>query len=471
MRNIHQSFMATLEQLNSKYADDSVALTMESIAFQNNDTFGPQLEEVVNKFKGLVDAGVKRRVVDDAKELRKEIEDIIESRLRIKIDLITNSYIAATIPNVYVPHNPVIRDDIRSIYENFSDISGQDLMKKLKNNTVVGSVDTKAARVSGWFSQQTCPVFIDFYRLFKDFNMSVPEVVAIMLHELGHVFKAIVFCANTNTTNQVLSDIARNINEKGYGDVKYVFAKIKTIYPQASIDLAEGLCSGNKVVMNVSTYRLFVGATESLMNNSTYDKTGFEAMADQFASRFGYGLHLVTGLEKFESNYSEYQGSVELYHAVVKTMIYSSLISISCFICVVIPGVNIALKAYGALIGTLFGMIAKIMFDTQRPSTKDMTYDNIRDRYMRIRNQIVELIKDPELNTDVKTSLLNEISALDIIIENKKVYTSALTKLATAVFSSDSKAAISIQQQREIEDMIANDIFVSAQRLSLQVKS
>jgi hypothetical protein len=466
MRKIHQSFIATLEQFEQANPDNRLAVTTESIAFQTNDTFGPRLEEVVGKFKALVDSGVKKRVVDDAKELREELSAVINSRLNIKVEIITNQYLAATIPNVYVPHNPVIRDDIRFIYETWTEIGGQELITKLKNKTVVGSVDTKNARVSGWFSQQECPVFIDFYTLFSRHKQTVPEVTAIILHELGHVMKGIIFCANINSTNQVLGDIARNISGSGHGDVKYVYSKIKSIYPEATMEIAEGLCSGNRVVMNVSAYRTFVGATKTLMNNSTYDRTTYEAMSDQFATRFGYGLSLITALEKFEGRYSEYEASVDMYESVKSALLFTCFTSLACFALVMVPAP--AARIFGLLIGTMFSFLTKILIDTQRPSTKDMTYDNIRDRYMRIRNQIVELIKDPELSTDVKSSLLNEISAIDIIIEDKKVFRSSLERLAAAVIPSDRKAVVSIQQQREIEDMIANDIFVSAQRLSLR---
>lgn len=466
MRKIHQSFIATLEQFEQSQPDRPVFVNMESIAFQVNDLFGPRLEEVISKYKALVDSGVKKRVVDDAKDLRAELEGVINSRLNTKVEIITNQYLAATIPNVYVPHNPVIRDDIRFVYETWTEIGGQETLAKLKNKTVVGSVDTKNVRVSGWFSQQQCPVFMDFYTLFHKFKLTVPEVTAILLHELGHVFKGIVFCANINSTNQVLSDIARNISQSGHGDVKYVYSKIKTIYPNATVEIAEGLCSGNRVIMNVSAYRVFVGATRTLMNNSTYDRTSFEALADQFSTRFGYGLPLVTGLEKFEDRYSEYRASVEMYESLKSALLFTCFMSLACFALVLIP--NPVARIYGALVGTLFSFITKLLIDTQRPSTKDMTYDNIRDRYMRIRNQIVELIKDPELDTEIKTNLLNEISAIDIVIEDKQVFRSALERLAASIIPSDKKTVMSIQQQREIEDMIANDIFVSAQRLSLR---
>lgn len=466
MRNIYKSFFSTLESFQQNDIYDAKLVTMESIAFQNNDTFGPRLEEVISKFKALVDSGVKKRVVNDAKELRSEIEDIISSRLNIKIELITNSYLAATIPNVYVPHNPVIREDIRFIFEQLDNAGGQNLLEKLKNKTVVGSVDTKSARVSGWFSQQVCPVFIDFYSFFNDYKMTVPEVTAILLHELGHVFKGIIFCANINTTNQVLSDIARNINKPGYSDIKYVYTKLKSIDPLTTHEIAQGLCSGNKVIMNISAYRVFVGVTKSLMNDGAYDKTTYEALSDQFCTRFGYGLPLVTGLEKLENTYSEYQESVELYQDLSDLLIKTCLISLGCFMMTLIP--NIIVKIFGVILGTGFSLLAKVLIDTQRPSIKDMTYDNIRDRYMRIRNQIVELIKDPDLTSDVKTSLLNEITAVDLIIEDKKVFKSSIEKLASFIIPSDRKTVVSIQQQREIEDMIANDIFVSAQRLSLK---
>lgn len=463
MRNIHTSFIDTLEQLQQTSPSPAKLVTMESIAFQNNDDFGPRIEEICAKYKAMIDSGVNRRVVDNAVELRKQLEDLIFSRLKVKVVMVVNGYIAATIPNVYVPHNPVIRDDIRWVYEQVEDISGQDKLSRLKNNTVIGSVDTKTAKVSGWFSNQVCPLFINFYDLIKKYDLSVPEVTAIILHELGHVFQGIVYCANINTTNQVLADIARNISKPGYSDTTYIYNRIREVYPGATKDMAESLCSGKSVVMNIALYRLVTGSTRSLMQDKAYDKTGYEALSDQFSTRFGYGLHLVTGLEKFESVYSEYEGGEYVYGEVKKVMIVAGLLSVLSFACMVIP--NPAIKLVSALVGIIFGFIVKSAVDTQRTSAKEMTYDNIRDRYKRIRNQIVELIKSPDLSTDVKTALLNEISAIDLVLNNKEVFSSSMEKFFIRWNSNDRLSAQDIALQRELEDMIANDIFVSANRL------
>jgi hypothetical protein len=189
-------------------------------------------------------------------------------------------------------------------------------------------------------------------------------------------------------------------------------------------------------------------------------------VSDQFATRFGYGLQLITGLEKFEDKYSEYDASKDIYILLRNMMILTAITSVTGF-CMMLS-TQISAKIFGFLFGTFWAWATKVFLDTQRPSAKDMTYDNIRDRYMRIRNQIVELIKNPDLSVDVKTALLSEISAIDIIIEDKKVFRSSIERLVSSVIPSDRKAVVSIQQQREIEDMIANDIFVSAQRLSLR---
>ncbi len=464
MRNTYKSFISTLEEYKLHNPDPFQILTNESIAFQNDDDFGPRLEEVINKYKTMIDSGANKRAVNAAADLRAEIENIIYSRLNIRIKLGTSKYVACVFPNVYVPHNPMIREDLRVMYEKYSGISGQADIQKLKSGTVVGGVDTKTAKVSGWFTKQVCPVFINFYFLLGTMKLTVPEVTAIVLHELGHIFKAIVFCSNINTTNQILADVARNISTKGYGDVNYVYSKIKTIYPDAQMDLAESLCSKDRVVMNVALYRLVVGSTKSLMTESTYDKTGYEALSDQFSTRFGYGLYIVTGLEKFEKDFSEFQMNEEIYTSVKQVLIVSSLISIALYAMVIIP--NPAIKVISVLFALFFNFIGKSAVDTQRATTKNMTYDNIRDRYKRIRNQIVEMIKDPSMDHDVKTAVLNEIAAIDMIISEKKVFVSGIETLANKYIPSDRRAFEDIRTQRELEDMIANDLFVSANRLA-----
>lgn len=461
-----RTFMATLESYYKANPEPAKAVTtMEGIAFQPNDLFGPNLEALVMQAEALVESKAVTRGKSIPEELKKKIETLIKSRLGIRVELITNDSLAATIPNVFVPHNTVIRDDVRWIYEMYEEIGAQRSTRKLKDKTVMGSVDTNKAKVSGWFSEQAAPLFINFYELVKTYKLSTAEITAIILHELGHDWAAIELSSSINNANRILADIAKNISENGRGDVEVIYRDIKKIYPEATRDLAEGLASGNQVVMSVSLFRLVNGTTNTLMLDGTYDRTTFEALADQFPARFGYALAAITGLEKLEDQYSEFEFDQYKFQSSVALFLKSAT---AMLLCGVAAFINPAFIPLGVVVGLLSLFVMKVSFDSQRTSMKDMTYDNIRMRYTRIRNQIVERIKNKELSPEVRRTLIEQIDTADEIIKRKQVFVSFVQKFSEKWLPSDRRAAMSIEAQQEIEKMIANDIFIAANRLSLK---
>lgn len=462
LRPLTKSFMATLEAYENKNPDPFCLITNESIAFQRNDMFGPNLETIIAKYESMVAAGANQKAIKEAKELHTSLEMLIKARLGIKAKIITDSYLAAVVPNVYVPHNPVIRDDIKHIYEILDDIAGQDKLRKMKNKAVIGTVNTQTAKISGWFSEQELPVYMNFRTLFKDCKLTIPEVTAVLLHELGHAFEAVVFCANVNTTNQIIADLVRHVDSKDYGgDVDYIYSRIKEISPDTTKDIADALASGNKVVMSVATYRLYNGVMKTLMSNKVYDRTGFEAIADNFTSRFGYGLQIIQGLEKLEGKFPEYERSKQAHFDTVMALIFNGVIAVGCLF-----GALAGVASFPAVIfGSMFAYLSKLIFDTQRPSQKDMTYDNIKDRYIRVRNQLIEQIKDKELPAQAREALLDQIKTTDMIVANKRVFVGYLQKFAILAIPSDRRVVADIAIQQEIERIMSNDIFVAANRL------
>lgn len=467
MSKQYRSLVATLEGISTRARVNAGHLTLESIAFQYNDPLGPQLEEIFQQYKDLVDAGAKSKVIASQKELKKELERVVYDRLGITVSLITDSNLAATMPNVFVPHNPVIQDRWRSFYQDYPGSAMKDL-EKLSSNDSLGTVNTETAKVSGWFSKQKCPLFLNMVMLFKEFKMTAAEVTAICLHELGHDFQAVIFSSNINTTNRIIADIAKHItsSDRG-GDVNYVYVNLKKIDPKATKDLAEALLSKNKVVLSVATYRLMRLSAASLMSDSVYDRTNFESLSDQFAARFGYGKAFMTGMEKLEEDYSEYKMLEVNYQDSLAAMLYLSFLGLAFTIGSIFAPV-VGLKIYMLVIGALSAWVAGLIYGANSESGMDRTYDNIRDRYLRIRLQHVEMIKNPDLPVETKTVLLEEIKTMDAIISQKKVFDNPIAKFALKFSSKDRSVTESIKMQRELEEMIANDIFVAAQQLQLK---
>jgi hypothetical protein len=51
-----------------------------------------------------------------------------------------------------------------------------------------GTVDAKTGRLGGSYSDIENDILVDFYGLYKNVKMSAPEIAAVIMHEIGHVF-------------------------------------------------------------------------------------------------------------------------------------------------------------------------------------------------------------------------------------------------------------------------------------------
>lgn len=461
MRLPRRTFVDTLEsQIAATYKRPGFIMTHEVLAFQNNDKFGAEMEAVCQKYLDLVNSGASSKVIAEDKELSGEFTSLIKSRFKIKVELKTNSHSAAVIPNFFIPHNPITSDYFRNYAAGQKNLPGAKEIAKMVDKNL-GTVSLQDATVSGWFSEQTSPIFINFRMLYKDYKLSPAEVTAVVLHEIGHIFNAIAFLNRQHTTNRVLSDLAQYLSSnKEKPDVDYVYREVKKLDEDASRDIAEGLISGNAPVMGVTLYRLAVGTMNSLLPDDTYDRVQFESNSDVFATRFGYGEAIVTGLEKIEAVYPE--KDMESFRSV-------SIIKFGLMTTFFIFFSIFSFMTGAAFIGALYSAFSMLMVWVLGIITgargKFKIYDSIRDRYMRVRNQIVENIKDPTIDGELKANLLEQIAKVDAVLENKQNSTFFADSFMDTFNPRDRRAKKSIENQQKIEAMVANDLFVQAARL------
>lgn len=437
--------------------------TLEMIGFQSNDKFGPELEALVSKVKDLIDQKTPVKILKKDVVIT-EIQDLIFKRLGLKTELHIDSHLAATMPNVYVPHSAVHYEYARDWMMGTSNTvaPGASALKK-SGEGIKGYVDLKNARVSGWFSTQVAPLYLNFKKLFIELESTAAEVTAMCLHELGHIFDAIEYLNRVQSTNQVLADVAKYIQVKDRAkDVQYVYRELKKIDPEVGEDIAQALCSDQALVMGPALQRLSVGVVHTLMKDKTYDRTSFEQTSDQFASRFGYGEALITGLVKFDKVHSS--EDFEAFRTKgLNFLLFFGLIDVALFIMGLATG-----AALGVVMGGFYGFLCFwILTKVTGESGKVRLYDDNKNRYLRIRNQMVEQIKDQELSQATQRQLLGQIMIADDIVKSCKQYSNVYDRVANVIFSKDRRAKESILEQQRLEEMVANDLFVKSAHLSL----
>jgi hypothetical protein len=96
---------------------------------------------------------------------------------------------------------------------------------------------------------------------------------------------------------------------------------------------------------------------------------------------------------------------------------------------------------------------------------KDMTYDGLKDRYTRIRREVVTLLKDSKLPDEAIKASLEDLYAIDLIIKETGEGMTVWSVLGNLLFSDNRTATASMKEQQILEGLASNDIFVKAAHL------
>jgi hypothetical protein len=185
-------------------------------------------------------------------------------------------------------------------------------------------------------------------------------------------------------------------------------------------------------------------------------------MADQFATRFGYGRDLISGLDKFGVTQSEgyYKNRFLAFtHSVTESILHTFVfVSTS-----ILPFI-----AYGpvGLIGAVFYFL--LLRIALGPET--MTYDEVKGRYLRIKHDMIEALKYSS-DKETKEEILDKLEDIDKFINGLKKYDHAFTGigklLRKILISKDHQDQIKqYQLQQELEQLASNDLFVRATKLN-----
>jgi hypothetical protein len=115
--------------------------------------------------------------------------------------------------------------------------------------------------------------------------------------------------------------------------------------------------------------------------------------------------------------------------------------------------------AFFTIFGTLWG------FWNAREDKKDWTYDVLKQRYARVRNDLVNQLKTDDLDKDTLRTLLESIRVIDEVVENTVILHNFRSFVSNFVFSKAGFAKKSIAEQQLLELLSSNDLFVQSARL------
>lgn len=430
-------------------------VSMETIDYQLKDPVIDNMRNTIEEYKQN----------KDGKEFAKDLEKIIKDRFNITLKCkvkpasVLNAAAYIELLDVYHPLN-------KGLLDNYGEAAAQYLanetvkpnFKKLVAGKLdrVGSLDFKKARASGIFSQLEYRIEL-LTPLFKE---ETDFIIAIIMHELGHIWTFMEYVHHVTYKNVIVTSIVKDFLGIKEDNLRVEFiSKINNIY---GVKVPEELTKQS----DPKAQLVVIGDIYKQMYNdfseTTYNTTSVEVLADQFASRFGLGINMIKGMS---GNAFSWKGiSVSILLTFVGGVIMGTLASFSAFF-LVIGTIPFTFDIFLAVVTAGLMSLANITesFAGAKMKLGTSTYDTPKQRLVRVRNMMINQLKNDPKNTDAK-KLIEQIDESMAYIEKADDYNGFIVKLLRWV-SSDFRT----QEERKIynqllEDLMDNTLYVSGNR-------
>lgn len=133
---------------------------------------------------------------------------------------------------------------------------------------------------------------------------------------------------------------------------------------------------------------------------------------------------------------------------------------------------TIGMMSYGIIIGAPFtafltSLILVCLLVFEGDNFRLHTYDELRQRYIRVRNDVVHILKDSDLDQSYVKNLIEDIKNLDKLIENTADRKTLLHSISNFIIPVNGKAIDNIEEQKLIEALASNDLFVKSAELKV----
>ena len=490
---------------------DNLALTLESLI--NNDLYisGAKLsaglesagyvgrrdiltESITDTYTKLLDLNLIDQFLQ-YDNMFAEIEDVVYTRLGIPIKILPATFFNSGVgcfPFNFLDQTSLSNfNTLHNTKFNLANLITGDSSEKLITDLKRGlqiTINRKINRITGLDKKRHVSlVLLDFGRDitgkgYKDSAIALnpEEATAITLHELGHLFTYIESMVKTVHTNTLLQDAlleydneANDIRTITYDERMEKVYKNRTTIAGNILELTK-TASLTTIHYLLSTFNLFAyGNPEAvLMGNSSFDsklgtysqyKTDTEVLADDFATKFGMGSELASGLRKLVTmNASNPLSTVIVTYTTLTKSILRNFITGKLF-----NTVHSKLHDYiiGSIIATtnvwFMGFIARLVLNSNMP------YEKLPKRIKDIRTSLVDVLRTSKLSKEETKEVLKQIDNISQEIETIKK--AGFESLVLSILIPNGNIGKDIKDTKlltdKMSDLINNDLYVVGNKL------
>lgn len=428
-------------------------LSTEAIHYQDTTTF----KELELAFRDIMFQ--KGSAFDEQKRKNEElIEAIIKNAFNANVSIsFGDEWPCVQMFDMY-HNNVLVRNDWREFFAaqlNFTKrfIGG--------SGGVKAGVDIMTGKLSGLFSQLPFTIYLPVILLQQGARnsegWSVPsqsrltseEMAAVTLHEVGHFFTYCETFARTVSTNQALAAMVKEMD--GTYDVskrEIIIARTVADLNLKDVDVPSLAKINEHSILETAIVSEVAELSRSELGISIYDSTASEQLADQFATRMGGGVHLITSLNKLHALFGGTNATMSTPLFMFVQIISIALMFVPPFCFFTIP-----FNIIGILVGG-FG------------DDGDNTYDTPEVRFRRIKMDTIARLKNRAISVTEKKRTLADLDAMDKAmagIEDKREWRECVATTIIPVYRRYRKTKL-LQQQ--LEQLGNNPLFVRAAELS-----
>lgn len=416
---------------------------MESIDHIRNSKLFSRLTEAVRYMRESKDYTVrnfKQSGFNDA------IFEETGMRIQVELDPDTSPNAYVYIPEINI-NNSIMQEWSREYTTNDSLLD----LKKALGRSTEALLDRSTSKVGGVLSNLLIKSCIT-KGLFTAKEFTSEEIAAVMMHECGHVFTFFERMLDIMSMNYAISAVTSRLlnteDKKLRMNLIHEFdAAFGVTIPD--VELLAETTKGETIatVLISETVRNRRNAEGDLI----YSQRGFEFSSDQFATRHGAGVHLVTALDKMMRKY----GSDPSYNCWMMHIITQTVLVLTTFL-------SMAILAF---IIPIYSVIMLALFIVARPLNK--TYDEIPARFARVRREMIDSLKDQTLPADLRRSILSELETVSTIVDSLEYKRGWLEAVWAHIIPSGRKATSSQELQQLLERLGNNDLWITTAKYKL----
>lgn len=421
----------------------------EAIQYQVGSPFFPELTTCLQR---MIDQGVFSATTINEFNIAETIKK--HTGLTVSLGLIHDSYPNAQVIIKHFNTNDVFSDWFKlglgpDVYDGLRYTARA--LKRL-DPTMSGAIDLKNGKVTGIFSKIKSHISVTS-GCFQ--QASAEEIAAIILHEVGHIFTYFWVLTKTVSTNLAVQ-IASNALSKTTSQVERIklVTEFQATIP-STIDDVTAMTAGEQTEEEYQSFLLQATTrfyTRSDTDAPVYELTSDEYMADRFVAMWGAGRAHVVFDDRINSTYNKRYKQSMTAHVITEAVKLGTSILKNSFKLAFPP------CWYFWPITT----IASLRYDFRDFDR----YDEPIDRIQRIRQSLIQVLKDRSLPEDERKKLTSDIIFIGELIEGAKDHRSLFDVIWTSLSKSRRHRFNQKQFQKELEFTINNNLFVHSSKLS-----